>query len=165
MSSAVPLRSSQPESASRPLCARLGGASGPLRRYRWPRWRRGAGGARQPSGKGGKTTRGTAPSSPDIEELEKFEASEEAKAHEPSDVDAMGQDKRRQVVGHSYGPSRKSQVIFFVVVAAVLVVRHRRLLRSPSPPSTSLPTSTRTRRPGPRLRGPDRRRRAGRGTR
>jgi hypothetical protein len=34
----------------------------------------------------------------------------------------MGQDKRRQVVGHSYGPSRRSQVIFFAIVAAVVVV-------------------------------------------
>jgi hypothetical protein len=40
----------------------------------------------------------------------------------PSDVDAMGRDKRRQVVGHSYGPSRKSQVIFFVAIAALLVI-------------------------------------------
>ena len=45
-----------------------------------------------------------APSAANIEDLEKFEASEEAKRHQPSDVDAMGQDKRRQVVGHSYGP-------------------------------------------------------------
>jgi hypothetical protein len=50
------------------------------------------------------------------------EDSEEAKAPEPSDVDAMGQDKRRQVVGHSYGPSSKSQVMFFVAVGAVLVL-------------------------------------------
>jgi hypothetical protein len=34
----------------------------------------------------------------------------------------MGQDKRRQVVGHSYGPSRRSQIMFFVAVAAVAVV-------------------------------------------
>jgi hypothetical protein len=34
----------------------------------------------------------------------------------------MGQDKRRQVVGHSYGPSRRSQLIFFAAVAAVAVV-------------------------------------------
>jgi hypothetical protein len=40
----------------------------------------------------------------------------------PSDVDAMGQDKRRQVVGHSYGPTRRSQIMFFVAVAAVAVV-------------------------------------------
>ncbi len=46
----------------------------------------------------------------------------EAKAHEPSDVDAMGQDKRRPVVGHSSGPSRRSQVIFFVTVASFIVL-------------------------------------------
>ncbi len=68
------------------------------------------------------TTRGTAPSAANIDELEKFEPSEEAKRHEPSDVDAMGQDKRRQVVGHSYGPSRRSQIMFFVAVASVAVV-------------------------------------------
>jgi hypothetical protein len=68
------------------------------------------------------TTRGTAPSAANIEELEKFEASDEAKRTEPSDVDAMGQDKRRQVIGHSYGPSRRSQIMFFVAVAAVLII-------------------------------------------
>jgi hypothetical protein len=46
----------------------------------------------------------------------------EAAPHTPSSVDAMGQDKRRQVVGHSYGPSRRSQIMFFVLVAAVAVV-------------------------------------------
>jgi hypothetical protein len=69
-----------------------------------------------------RATRGTAPSAADITKLDKFEASEEAKRHEPSDVDAMGQDKRRQVVGHSYGPSRRSQIMFFVAVATVAVV-------------------------------------------
>jgi hypothetical protein len=58
----------------------------------------------------------------DIDKLEKFEPSEEAKRREPSDVDAMGQDKRRQVVGHTYGPSKRRQIMFFVAVAAVLVV-------------------------------------------
>ena len=67
-------------------------------------------------------TRGTAPSAGNIDEIEKFEASEEAQRHTPSDVDAMGQDKRRQVVGHSYGPSRRSQIMFFVAVATVAVV-------------------------------------------
>jgi hypothetical protein len=65
---------------------------------------------------------GTAPSGADISKLEKMEASEEAKRTEPSTVDAMGHDKRRQVVGQGYGPSRRSQIIFFVAVAAVLVV-------------------------------------------
>ena len=69
-----------------------------------------------------KPARGTAPSAADIEKLEKFEASDEAKEHEPSDVDAMGQDKRRAVVGHSYGPTKRSQIIFFVMVAGVLVL-------------------------------------------
>jgi hypothetical protein len=69
-----------------------------------------------------KPIRGTAPSAADIRKLEKFEPSEEAKRHEPSTVDAMGQDKRREVVGHSYGPSARSQIMFFVAVGAVLVV-------------------------------------------
>jgi hypothetical protein len=73
-------------------------------------------------GSGSHATRGTAPSAADISKLEKFEASEEAKAHEPSSVDAMGEDKRRQVVGHSYGPSKRSQALFFVLVAVIGVV-------------------------------------------
>jgi hypothetical protein len=83
--------------------------------------RRRAGGSGS-SDSGARATRGTAPSAANIEELEKFEASDEAKRHVPSDVDAMGQDKRRQVVGHSYGPSRRSQIMFFVAVAAVAIV-------------------------------------------
>jgi hypothetical protein len=74
------------------------------------------------SGEGSHATRGTAPSAADISELEKFEPSEEAKRRTPSDVDAMGQDKRRKVVGNTYGPTRRSQIMFFVTVAAVLVV-------------------------------------------
>src|SRR3954451_19795525 len=74
------------------------------------------------SDSGSRATRGTAPSAANIDELEKFEPSEEAKRHKPSDTDAMGQDKRRQVVGHSYGPSRRSQIMFFVAVGVALVV-------------------------------------------
>ena len=66
--------------------------------------------------------RGTAPSAGDIDELERFEPSEKAKRHKPSDVDAMGQDKRREVVGHSYGPSARSQIMFFVAVGAAVVI-------------------------------------------
>jgi hypothetical protein len=65
---------------------------------------------------------GAAPSSPDIRKLHLIEPSEEARQHEASTVDAMGQDKRRQVVGHSYGPSRRSQIMFFVAVGVTLVV-------------------------------------------
>jgi hypothetical protein len=69
-----------------------------------------------------ETTRGTAPSAADIDKLDRFEPSNDAKRKQPSDVDAMGQDKRRQVVGHSYGPSAGRQIMFFVAVAVVLVV-------------------------------------------
>lgn len=78
--------------------------------------------AKKRAAKGEARTRGTAPSSADIDKLEKFEASDEAKAHEPSDVDAMGQDKRRAVVGHSYGPSKKSQIAFFAIVGVLVVL-------------------------------------------
>jgi hypothetical protein len=66
--------------------------------------------------------KGTAPSAADITKLEKFEPSEEAKRTEPSQEDAMGMDKRRQVVGGSHGPSRKSQILFFASVALILIV-------------------------------------------
>src|SRR5918994_3139152 len=86
--------------------------------------RRKSGGRSKKSGSGGSGSRirGTAPSAADITKLELMEPSEEAKAHKPSDVDAMGQDKRRQVVGHSYGPSRRSQLLFFVIVGVIVVV-------------------------------------------
>jgi hypothetical protein len=45
--------------------------------------------------------------------------------HDQSDVDAMGQDKRREVVGHSYGPSLGKQAslygLFIAVTAAVVI--------------------------------------------
>jgi hypothetical protein len=69
-----------------------------------------------------RRVRGTAPSAADISKLHLMEPSEEAKRHQPSAVDAMGHDKRRQVVGHSYGPSRRSQIMFFVAVGVIAVV-------------------------------------------
>jgi hypothetical protein len=42
--------------------------------------------------------------------------------HQQSDIDAMGKDKRRQVVGHSYGPSRRQQLTFFGIVGALVLV-------------------------------------------
>ena len=91
-------------------------------------------------------TRGTAPSAANIKDLEKFEASEEAKAHEPSDVDAMGQDKRREVIGQSYGPSKKRQLVFFGIVALVIAI----LLGGAYAAVAGLrPARGRIRRPGP----------------
>ena len=67
-------------------------------------------------------TKGTAPSAGNLDELEKMEPSEEAQRSEPSKVDAMGKDKRRQVIGNAGGPSRRSQFLFFGSVAAIAVV-------------------------------------------
>jgi hypothetical protein len=68
-------------------------------------------------------TRGTAPSSANIRDLDLIEPSDDAKAATPSDVDAMGDDKRRAVIGHAYGPSRASQLAVlgaFLAVVAIL---------------------------------------------
>jgi hypothetical protein len=40
--------------------------------------------------------------------------------HDQSDVDAMGKDKRRVVVGHSYGPTKMRQLALYGVFLAVL---------------------------------------------
>jgi hypothetical protein len=76
--------------------------------------------AEKQGGEGGPT-RGTAPSAPDLDKIERFGPSGDARS-KASDVDAMGQDKRRQIVGHAYGPSKKSQVIFFAAIATIVVV-------------------------------------------
>jgi hypothetical protein len=39
-----------------------------------------------------------------------------------SELDAMGKDKRRQVVGHSYGPSRRQQLAFFGIVGMLVLL-------------------------------------------
>ena len=50
---------------------------------------------------------------------------ERLKGHEHSPIDAIGLDKRRQVIGEAVGPSRQrvimTFVIFFAIVAAVFV--------------------------------------------
>ena len=42
--------------------------------------------------------------------------------HVGSDKDAMGMDKRREVVGHSYGPSKSRQLVYYGLFVAFLVV-------------------------------------------
>ena len=37
-----------------------------------------------------------------------------------SDVDAMGQDKRRSVIGHAYGPSKARQIAYYVAFIAFI---------------------------------------------
>lgn len=41
-----------------------------------------------------------------------------------SDVDAMGQDKKRQVVGQGYGPSKKRQLAYYGIFLAIVVVAY-----------------------------------------
>lgn len=47
---------------------------------------------------------------------------EERTANGPSDVDAMGLDKRREVIGQVYGPTRTRIVVRFVIFIAVVIV-------------------------------------------
>jgi hypothetical protein len=57
--------------------------------------------------------------------IEREPVEERLARHEQSEVDAMGKDKRRAVVGESHGPSLARQLalygIFLVVVAALAV--------------------------------------------
>ena len=41
--------------------------------------------------------------------------------HIGSDKDAMGKDKRRQVVGHSWGPSKGSQLLYYGLAVAFVI--------------------------------------------
>ena len=57
--------------------------------------------------------------------IEREPVEERLARHEQSEVDAMGMDKRRQVVGRGYGPSRARQLLLygaFLLAAAALVV-------------------------------------------
>src|SRR5689334_9818473 len=67
----------------------------------------------------------TAPSVGPNTIIEREPPEERLAKHDQSDVDAMGHDKRRLVVGQSYGPSKARQLglyaIFLAVVAGLLV--------------------------------------------
>jgi hypothetical protein len=57
--------------------------------------------------------------------IEREPVEERLARHEQSDEDAMGLEKRRSVVGRSYGPSKSRQLVMylgFLAVAAALVV-------------------------------------------
>jgi hypothetical protein len=54
-------------------------------------------------------------------EIEHEDPEERLARHEQSDVDAMGLDKRREVVGGSYGPSVARQVTMYGIVVAVVI--------------------------------------------
>lgn len=52
--------------------------------------------------------------------IEREPVEERLARHEQSEVDAMGRDKRRTVVGQSYGPSKTRQLGVYLVFLAVL---------------------------------------------
>src|SRR4051794_10647110 len=52
--------------------------------------------------------------------IEREPVEERLARHEQSEVDAMGKDKRRPVVGQSYGPSKTRQLALYGVFLAVL---------------------------------------------
>jgi hypothetical protein len=64
----------------------------------------------------------TAPSIGPNTVIERKPPEERLAAHEQSDTDAMGLDKRRQVVGGSYGPSFAKQATLYGGALLVLVV-------------------------------------------
>src|SRR4051794_15278297 len=52
--------------------------------------------------------------------IEREPVEERLARHDQSEVDAMGKDKRRSVVGQSYGPSKTRQLALYGVFLAVL---------------------------------------------
>ena len=53
--------------------------------------------------------------------FDKRSAEERLAGHEQSDEDAMGLDKRRQVIGGTYGPTKTRQIVMWLIFAAVVV--------------------------------------------
>ena len=64
----------------------------------------------------------TAPSLGPNTKIEREPVEERLARHEQSDVDALGKDKRRAVVGQSYGPSVARQVALYGIAVAVIVL-------------------------------------------
>jgi hypothetical protein len=62
----------------------------------------------------------TAPSLGPNTVIERQPVEERLARHEQSDVDAMGKDKRREVIGHSYRPSKLRQATLYGIVLAVV---------------------------------------------
>jgi hypothetical protein len=63
----------------------------------------------------------TAPSIGPGTVVEREPVEERLARRDQSTVDAMGQNKRRQVVGHSYGPSLARQALLYMIFVAVVV--------------------------------------------
>ena len=52
--------------------------------------------------------------------FDKRSAEERLAGHEQSDEDAMGLDKRRQVIGGTYGPTATRQIVMWLIFAVVV---------------------------------------------
>src|SRR3954468_11505354 len=79
----------------------------------------------------------TAPSLGPNTVIEREPVEERLARHEQSDVDAMGHDKRRSVVGNSYGPSKARQLVLygiFLVVVVALVIGGKLLIDAADTP-------------------------------
>ena len=64
----------------------------------------------------------TAPSLGPHTEIEREPVEERLARHEQSDVDAMGKDKRRAVIGQSYGPSVARQATLYGIAVAAIIL-------------------------------------------
>jgi hypothetical protein len=82
-------------------------------------------GAQQPAGGGKKRVRDeseiTAPSLGPGTIIHREAPQVRLARHEQSEVDAMGKSKRREVVGHSYGPSKTRQAVLYGIFLACVV--------------------------------------------
>jgi len=84
--------------------------------------------ARDSGSTDGERSKQDLPSAPSLgpnTNIEREPVEERLARHEQSDVDAMGEDKRRAVVGKTYGPTKARQLtlygIFLAVVAALVI--------------------------------------------
>lgn len=83
--------------------------------------------------------------------IEREPVEERLGRHEQSEVDAMGKDKRRPVVGQSYGPSKTRQLLLyaiFLAVAAAVVIGGIVLVGKLDTPVNKVPNSAPWSKPG-----------------
>jgi hypothetical protein len=104
------------------------------------------GGGREPKRQRRDVSQIPAPSLGPNTVIEREPVEQRLARHVQSDIDAMGKDKRREVIGHSYGPSKARQAALYGVLlalAAALVIGGKlvadRLDKPPSHVSATAP--------------------------
>jgi hypothetical protein len=78
--------------------------------------------AAEKTGGGSREQQITAPSLGPNTVIEREPVEERLARHEQSEVDARGKDKRRSVVGNSYGPSKTRQATLYGIAVGVVVL-------------------------------------------